>query len=85
MSVWDHKIEGPPAKTFMVVRNEKKETTEIIEFPSYEAARVREREGWKSGHAGEIIICCAKDIDTLLLVYSEYDNWAPDAKKRPEV
>ena len=59
-------------KDFLVVRNQKSETVDIIEFDTFEELRAKEAEMYKAGHQGELIPCTAKDMDNLLSAFTEY-------------
>lgn len=72
-------------KVFLVVRDSNRFTTEIIEFgDDIDAAWAKEREMRRAGHKGELVISTGKDLKTLLYVFSEYDRWAPYAKRPKE-
>lgn len=61
-------------KYFLVVRSEKKETQQVLEFKSFDEAREQERTLDKAGHKGELVIGQGESKESFLKTFSEYKD-----------
>lgn len=64
-------------KNFLVVRNEKKQNIEVLEFDSMAEARKEKMKRRQEGHKGELVVAFGKDMESFLESFTEYRpaNW----------
>ena len=74
---------GFKVKDFLVVRNENGETLEILEFDSLQEAESAKAMRISRGHKGDLVVCFAPSLESLLKTYTEYrpTNWKELIKK----
>jgi hypothetical protein len=64
-------------KNFLVVRDEHKNTLEVLEFDTTADARKEKLSRRKSGHKGELVLAYGSDLKSFLETFTEYrpENW----------
>jgi len=65
------------SKYFLVIRDEQGGNLDVLEFSSLSEAEVDKAQRLSNGHRGELVICFAKNLESLFKTYTEYrpHNW----------